>query len=290
MKTRKLAFPESALKIFIDRVGELLRTRPSSVNYCFDLNRFNFSENFFLARRSGTSRTTRVYTSVFLCALTCISVITETRGDEIGNRLITVDPFSETNDGAEYKALYERKLFVTNAEVARFVSLPGNVGTERTVAVYRLGTKQTSLPGNYWVTATETSAKLWPCISVPGQTRPTADPHTIKVRRDDAPLPASTAQLIHDVWLAMLVRKESPSTHIIRGDSTTLIFSAVDSRGILLRAQADSLKGNTKDLWGIGEDLIEYCRLPAAKRSAHARKLEKDARRLLKHVTQTPET
>ena len=84
----------------------------------------------------------------------------------------------------------------------------------------------------------------------------------------------------------MLVRRQSPSEHIIRGDSTTLIFSAVDSRGALLRAQTDSLKGNTRDLWRIGEDLIWYCRLPEAKRSDYARKLEKDARRLLRRVTQ----
>lgn len=282
---REIGILELCIEPFHRTVGELLRTRPSSDNDCFGMNCFNFSEPFFPAKRSGTPRATLVCTSVLLCALIYISAITEIRGDEMGNRLIKVDPFSEISDGADYKALYERKLFVTNGDVARFISLPGTIGTERTVAVYRLPAKNGSLPGNYWVTATETSAKLWPCISVSGQTRQPVDPRTIKVRRDDAPLPASTAQVIHEVWLAMLVRQQSPSEHIIRGDSTTLIFSAVDSRGVLLRAQVDSLKGNTKDLWGIGEDLIGYCRLPEAKRSAYARKLEKDARGLLKRVT-----
>ena len=231
-------------------------------------------------------RTERLFIFAATCALSCMSVIPQMRGDESGNRLIPVDPFSEVSDGADYKNLYERKLFVTNGDIARFISLPGNLGTERTVAIYRSPNKKGALPGNCWVAATETSGKLWPCISVPGQTRQPMDPRTIKVLRDDAPLPASTAQIVHELWLAMLVRRQSPSEHIIRGDSTTLIFSAVDSRGALLRAQTDSLKGNTRDLWRIGEDLIWYCRLPEAKRSDYARKLEKDARRLLRRVTQ----
>lgn len=227
----------------------------------------------------------RFFTSLLMCALSYISAITKTRGDQLGNRLIPVDPFSEVSDGADYKNLYERKLFVTNGDAARFISLPGTLGTERTVAVYRLTAKEASLPGNYWVTATETSAKLWPCISVPGQTRQPVDPRTIRVRRDDAPLPASTAQLIHEAWVAMLMRKQSPSGHIIRGDSTTLIFSAVDSRGSLLRGQIDSVKGNSKDLWELGESLIEYCRAPASKRVEFARKIEKNSVRLLRRIS-----
>jgi hypothetical protein len=200
--------------------------------------------------------------------------------------LIPVERSLEIADGADYKRLYERKLFVTRADLARFTYLPGLSGTEQTVAVYQSPGKAGSFPGRFWVTATEASGKLLACIPIPGQEERPVDARSISVRRDDAPLPASTVRTLHDVWLAMLARAHPLHQQVIRGDSPTLLFAAIDSRGTLLRAQADSVKGNTKDLWRIGESLIEYCRAPQSKRAELGLKLETESSRLLKRVNQ----
>lgn len=231
-------------------------------------------------RRTPIPRSPHLLGFVLLCAASYIPL--GSLADETGNRLIPVDPFSEIADGADYKTLYEQKLFVTKGDLARFVYLPGSGGAERVAAVYSSSEKQASLPASYWVTATEASGKLLHCISVPGQTERPVDPRTIKIRRDDAPLPESTAKVIHQFWLAMLLGRRPLSQEVLRGDSMTLIFSAADSRGRLLRAQADTVKGNTKRLWEIGESLFDYCRLPASQRAGAARELEERTRRLLK--------
>lgn len=193
----------------------------------------------------------------------------------------------EIADGADYKKLYQNKLFVTAGDVARFLYLPASISTERTAAVYRAPGKVNSLAGGYWVTATEASAQLGPCIPLQGQKERPVNPDSITVRRNDAPLPASTAEAIHKLWLAMLGRSRARPGKTIRLDSTVLIFSATDPKGVLLRAEADEVKDDTRDIWIIGESLIEYCRLPKSRRDQFARKLEKDCSRLLKRMTRS---
>jgi hypothetical protein len=222
----------------------------------------------------------------FIAGLTCSLVLMHASADETGTRLIPVERSLEIADGADYRRLYERKLFVTRADLARFTYLPGLSGTEQTVAVYQSPGKAGSFPGSFWVTATEASGRLLACIPIPGQEERPVDPRSISVRRDDGPLPASTAQTLHAVWLAMLARTQPLHQQVIRGDTPTLLFAGLDSRGNLLRAQADSVKGNTKDLWRIADSLIEYCRAPQPQRAELALQLEIKSSRLLKRVNQ----
>src|SRR5438477_10691505 len=55
----------------------------------------------------------------------------------------------------KHRSDYERKLFLTPDEMARYVFLTNRRDDgDRSAAVYRAQRKKKSLPGNYWVTAT----------------------------------------------------------------------------------------------------------------------------------------
>jgi hypothetical protein len=105
---------------------------------------------------------------------------------------------------AAYEQLWRGKLLVTPGEVARFVGLPGTVGVETTVSVYQAPGKKDSLAGNYWVTATQASERLWNSVESAAERK--IDLETIHVERCDSPIEASTARVVHDLWLAMLAR------------------------------------------------------------------------------------
>jgi len=70
---------------------------------------------------------------------------------------------------AAYKELWQQKLLVTPGEIARFVGLPGTTGLETTISVYRAPGKEGSLPGDYWITATQASERLWNCVAPDAQ-------------------------------------------------------------------------------------------------------------------------
>src|SRR5437762_3040587 len=65
----------------------------------------------------------------------------------------------EAGSGAAYERLWRQKLLVTNGELARFVGLPGNVGEETSVSVYRRTDKSGGY--KYWITVTQASSRLW---------------------------------------------------------------------------------------------------------------------------------
>jgi hypothetical protein len=74
--------------------------------------------------------------------------------------LIVEDPKMDVGANAEYKKLYERKLFVTRGDLARYVQLPGPLAqTEIAVSVY----EQKKGPYKYWITLTEPAKRLADC-------------------------------------------------------------------------------------------------------------------------------
>ena len=166
-----------------------------------------------------------------------------------------------------------RKLFVTRDEVARYVFLTNakNDG-DRSAAVYRATGRKGSLPGAYWVTVTEASDSL-----------DQQDIKAIIVRRYDAPLPASTAKAVHDLWLAMIeptrVEKDVVCT------SPTGIFGATNASGAHVEAVTVWLGGNCPcdALMDVGDRLIQYPR--SLKQTALAREIENASYKLLKCVT-----
>lgn len=93
----------------------------------------------------------------------------------------------------ESTSRYERKLFLTPDEVARYVFLTNRYDDgDRSAAVYRARRKKGSLPGEYWLTATVAADSV------------RDDHRNVRVRRFDAPLPTSTADAVHDLWLTVL--------------------------------------------------------------------------------------
>jgi hypothetical protein len=185
---------------------------------------------------------------------------------------------------ARYEQLWRQKLLVTSGEVARFVGLPGTSGVETAISVYRSADKKGSLPGNYWVTATQASERLWDCIE-PGAKAKT-DPKTISIARCDAPITESTALSVHRLWLSMLSQShpQRNSKEIIL-DSSREVFSATDNNNRVLTAQLLNAPGkNTKKLVNIALSLLEYCGVPIEQRAVVARNVEKQAVFLLKRL------
>ena len=77
------------------------------------------------------------------------------------------------------------------------------------MSVYRDTRRAEGLPGGYCVTSTVASARLWNCIRKPDENHP-IDPRTVRVSRGDAPLPESTARVVHNAWLAILAGAKPP--------------------------------------------------------------------------------
>ena len=189
---------------------------------------------------------------------------------------------------AAYQKVWQQKLLVTPGNVARFVGLPGNVGEEAAVSIYRDAGKKGGKPGGYWVTVTQASKRLWDYMPGTG-VKPSIDPMTVPIERCDLPLQESTAFAIRDVWLTMLAQtRPEPKSESISLDSSTKIFSVSDSTGRTLRGQGPSRiihGGNISMLIHLANSLIEYCNVPEPRRAEKARKIEKDASDLLPRVT-----
>lgn len=187
--------------------------------------------------------------------------------------------------GVKITALYESKLFVTRDDVARYVFLTNaNYNGDSSVAVYRAPGKAGSLRGDYWLTSTDVSTSLVACISAASEKRPWIDPHSLKVRRVDAPLPASTAQIVHKLWLAMLEGSRVDDRAV--PSAPTAIISATTGRGVRLKAVTVSLEDDSlcEALMRLGLSLINYPQLPTAERAKAAREIEKTSYRLLSRV------
>jgi hypothetical protein len=189
--------------------------------------------------------------------------------------------------GVEDTALYERKLFVTKDEVARYVFLTNaNYDGDRSVAVYRASGKAGSLPGNYWITSTEVSTSLSAAIPTATE-KARINPRTLKVHRADAPFPASAAKTIHELWVTMLERTRVEERAV--PCAPTAVISAVSERGPRLKAITVSLGEDSPclALMRLGQSLINYPQLSVERRGDAARKIEHDARLLLGRINKS---
>jgi hypothetical protein len=177
---------------------------------------------------------------------------------------------------AVYRKVWERQLLVTPGEIARFVSLPGTSDVETAVSVYRKPGKNKSLPGDYWVTATQASKSLWRAVESK------SDPRKTPIQRCDAPIPESTALAVHKAWMAMLVQTKPRQASGISVDSSQELFSAAKSDGAILEGESSSNpKQNIKALIDIALSFMGYCDAPVGKRPKIANKIEKTASNLL---------
>lgn len=187
--------------------------------------------------------------------------------------------YREEGLSAVYRRIYEKKLFVTAGDVARYVYLPALTGTEESVAVYQVaGAKDRKTP-KYMVTSTASFSRLWNCV--PGTDRVVPDWRAVSVKRRDAPIPASLALAIHKVWIARLQRIFPPPSSEIRGDSSSQIFSATHSNGSQLRGETYDLGKKNMMLIELAEGLIKYCAASPSGRADIAVTIEKKALAIL---------
>jgi len=195
--------------------------------------------------------------------------------------LILPDPRQTNGADAEYTKLYERKLFITSGELARFVQLPGPLAKPEVV----VSVQRKDSPEEYWVTLTEPSRRLADCDPIDPTLRK-IDPDTIQVSRFDAPLPKRTALALHSAWLGMLERARRDPCPECSGEGTTEIFSAKQESGKLLEAYRLYPGAKTLELTKLAGLLLEYCRGPAKERDKIARDIEKQALQLRNRITE----
>lgn len=225
---------------------------------------------------------------VFTMALTLISNPVSVIAQNFDNEYCLTREGRVSVVGVEVTRLYERKLCVTKDDLARYVFLTNakTVG-DNSVAVYRALGRDRSLRGDYWVTATEVATSLGADLSVAREKRLPVDAHNFKVRRADAPIPASTAQIVHELWLTMLERSRVNERAV--PCSPTAIISATTARGLRLKAVTVSLDDDSVclALMRLGLSLLNYPDLPATQRARAAREIERESQLLLKRVNQT---
>jgi hypothetical protein len=203
-------------------------------------------------------------------------------GSFAGDHLIPLKkPFDARGPELAYRTLWQRKLLVTGGEVARSVHLPGNVGVETVVSVYRGDSERGA---GYYVTATQASRSLWDCVAPDAKKPVNAD--SIRIVRADAPLPTSTAVIVGKVWVAMLRRtREGRKADKIWLDSSKEIFSAVAPDGRMLLGELRGLgERRTSALSNLAGSLFQYCGAPVSQRPQIARSIEEAAAALLKEI------
>jgi hypothetical protein len=196
-------------------------------------------------------------------------------------------PISKSRQQSDYWNLWQRKLLVTRGDIARFVLLPGAAGLEGTISIYQDHGRNNGLPGGYWVTGTQPSVNLAECIAAPNL-KPLIDPKTVKIKRWDAPLRASTALAIRKAWLAMFSRiGPEPNPDVLLLDSSTEIISAQAPDGRILIGQAPKRLGETtRALIRLGNTLMDFVSGPVGDRPKLEQQIERDAKALLKRVAQ----
>lgn len=234
-----------------------------------------------------TIRASRPPTFVMLITLGLVSIglySSNLRAENSRDRLTRISRASIIANSSEYDLLLKKKLFVTRDEIARYLFLTNGRDGDRSVALYRAVGKEGSVQGNYWITTTEASTSLLRCIPYPGQDEPPLKLQDVVVQRYDAPFPATTAQVVHELWLAMLERSQ-PEDRL--RESPTGVFSATNAVGTRLRAATSWLEDNSIGLAMVqlGQSLINYPQLSPVKRVKLAREIEKESHRLLKRVT-----
>jgi hypothetical protein len=171
------------------------------------------------------------------------------------------------------RALYEDRLLVTKADLVRYVFLTNaRDDGDRAVAIYPTQSANESSSATYTVTAMVASG------SVLGK-----DAKHVKVRRYDAALPASTATIVHALWLAVLARtRHEPWAMCGPG----AIFSATTASRTRLTAVAIAFDENSIALAmiSLSEQLVKYPQLSKTKRPAAVQEIQEGSARLLQRI------
>jgi hypothetical protein len=217
--------------------------------------------------------------AIILLVLFQVSLGRRSVADEKADNLALIDAQSEAASEAEYKHLYESQLFLTPGDLARFVQLPGPLADSE-VAVSLHKTTKRGHASKYELTLTRSKIRLADAVS----TNPKRRDDMLKAspaQRIDAPCPESMAMAINRLWLIMLKQAQPDPCAECIAEGPSQIFSATAENGRLLRAMTPIKPlHDTIELTDLGRALVEYCDALPALRSALARRVEEQARRL----------
>lgn len=200
------------------------------------------------------------------------------------NHLIPVNDSLSYKTGKlkTYRELWEKKLFVSASDLARFAHVAGGVGEEYAISVH--SRSKDGNPDEYWLTVTKSPVSLWDCVAATDKSK-RINPQKIEIVRCDIPLSRSTAIAIHNAWLAMLLRTRPDPNHYVVLDSTTEIFYVNHGRKLLRGQLPLDAEGNAWKLYEIAVGLAICCELSPQELPTHLRKVESMAAKLFRRVS-----
>jgi hypothetical protein len=179
---------------------------------------------------------------------------------------------------ADYYALLQRKLFVSRADFARVVDLPGGEN-EVAVAIYSVESRGGE---NVRITYTRCDKNLW-SVGSDSQGHFVKDP-SVSVERIDAPFPKELALTVSAaVKQALGERRPRPPprpTDTVTVDGRLVEFSVSTGRQTRRGLLAPDAPGQkAQRLYRLTDLLERYCQAPATERAAIAQEIAKAAER-----------
>lgn len=180
----------------------------------------------------------------------------------------------------DYRKLYERKLFVSKDDVARYLFLPGLFGTEKSVAISCSASRNPGAEEQCVVTSTIASGRLWNAIQEAYRRK--TDVRMITTRTRTAPFPKPTATAIRQLWRAATKSAIAPPPPGDRLDNGRQSFATIDSSGRRIRAETYGFGVRNRMLVDLGDNLITYCSLPVSIREQEAPRIEARSKSLVK--------
>lgn len=197
------------------------------------------------------------------------------------DQLVSVEgDFAKGQLDKSYRELWQQKLFPKRDAVAKFLRLPGAIGTEIGMTMYQRAKKGPGKRPQFGLIVKEPSSALWG--NVIARVSVNQKPKRISIKTCEVVLPESTAEAVHGAWLAMLMQPEQPSDELVI-DSTREIFFAKNSQGQELRGRLplSELGANTTRLFEMANLLYRCCGESEEERNTDFRRIETLARKVV---------
>ena len=211
------------------------------------------------------------YWSLFL-----ILLIVEMAQGSVGSSTDHLIPANDFLADSHYRAVVNKRLLVTPGDLARCVWLPGNVGSEGAVSLYkRKGKGRGADRVEYRMTVTQAAKPIWESIGK----EEAGGRSQIEVRRFDALVPEAMALAIAKLWRAMLTRMTTPPAgNSVSLDAGTELFSAtVAGHEVVGRLDKNAANKDSLELLDIANSLLEYFNYPPSQRPDRAKQIRDQA-------------
>jgi hypothetical protein len=171
---------------------------------------------------------------------------------------------------------------VTPGDLARCVWLPGNVGTEGAVSLFREPRGKSNGKWKYRMTVTQASKPIWESL---GKGAGSA-PQQIAIQRFDVLVPETMALAIATLWRTMLKRTSTaPSIQSLALDESTELFSAiVAGHEVVGRLNKNPANKNSLEFLDIANSLLEYFNYSTSEQPKRAEQLRHQALALVDRI------